>query len=181
MSRRAKAAGLGVFALAMINVAAIVSPRNLPLTADYGWSMFFFLGASILLFLIPVSLVSAELATGWPQAGGVYAWVREAFGERRGFLAVWCDWSENLAWFPTVLSFIAGSLAYAIEPSLASSKWFLLVVMLSCFWGATVLNFLRIEQSARLVTLGTLVGSILPLVLIIGLAVAWFAEGNPSA
>lgn len=181
MRRRTKVAGLGVFALAMINVAAIVSPRNLPLTADYGWSMFFFLGASILLFLIPISLVSAELATGWPESGGVYAWVREAFGERNGFLAVWCDWSENLAWFPTVLSFIAGSLAYAIDPSLASSKWFLLIVMLSFFWGATILNFLRVEESTRIVAIGTIVGAILPMVLIIGLAVAWFAKGNASA
>jgi len=178
---RTRAAGLGVFALAMINVAAIVSPRNLPLTADYGWAMFFFLGASIILFLIPISLVSAELATGWPEAGGVYAWVREAFGERQGFLAVWCDWSENLAWFPTVLSFIAGSLAYVINPSLASNRWFLLVVMLSFFWGATLLNFLRIEQSAKLVAFGTIVGAILPMILIICLAAVWFAKGEASA
>ena len=94
-----RGATLGVFALAMINVASIVSPRNGPLMAEYGWSMFFFLGCSILLFLVPIALASAELATGWPKTGGVYAWVREAFGERTGFLAIWCDWSENLTFF----------------------------------------------------------------------------------
>ncbi len=41
-SRRARLAGLGVLALAMINIAAMVSPRNLPMMAEYGWSLIFF-------------------------------------------------------------------------------------------------------------------------------------------
>jgi amino acid transporter len=139
--------------------------------------MIFFIGASVLLFLIPIALATAELATGWPEAGGVYAWVREAFGEQNGFLAIWCDWSENLTWFPTVLAFIAGSLAYAIEPSLASNNVFLVVVMLTVFWGATLLNFLRIEQSTLFVSVGTILGAILPILLLCGLALA----GSPRA
>jgi glutamate:GABA antiporter len=179
-SQVARGATLGVFALAMINVASIVSPRNGPLMAEYGWSMFFFLGCSILLFLIPIALASAELATGWPKAGGVYAWVREAFGERTGFLAIWCDWSENLTFFPTVLSFIAGSLAYAISPELASDNVFLVVVMLCVFWGATVLNFLRVDQSTTLATIGMVLGIFLPILLLAGLAIAWLANGEGS-
>jgi glutamate:GABA antiporter len=176
----ARGASLGVFALAMINVASIVSPRNGPLMAEYGWSMFFFLGCSTLLFLIPISLASAELATGWPKAGGVYAWVREAFGDRTGFFAIWCDWSENLTFFPTVLSFIAGSLAYAISPDLASDNAFLVVVMLTVFWGATALNFLRVDQSTAVATVGLVLGILLPILLLAGLAAAWFAKGEGS-
>ena len=179
-SNVARGATLGVFALAMINVASIVSPRNGPLMAEYGWSMFFFLGCSILLFLIPIALASAELATGWPKTGGVYAWVREAFGERTGFLAIWCDWSENLTFFPTVLSFIAGSLAYAISPDLASDNVFLVVVMLCVFWGATALNFLRVDQSTTVATVGMVLGIFLPILLLAGLAVAWFTNGESS-
>jgi amino acid transporter len=179
-SHVARGATLGVFALAMINVASIVSPRNGPLMAEYGWSMFFFLGCSILLFLIPIALASAELATGWPKAGGVYAWVREAFGERTGFLAIWCDWSENLTFFPTVLSFIAGSLAYAISPDLASDNVFLVVVMLCVFWGATALNSLRVDQSTTVATVGMVLGIFLPILLLAGLAVAWFTNGESS-
>jgi amino acid transporter len=176
----ARGASLGVFALAMINVASIVSPRNGPLMAEYGWSMFFFLGCSTLLFLVPISLASAELATGWPKAGGVYAWVREAFGERTGFFAIWCDWSENLTFFPTVLSFIAGSLAYAITPDLASNNVFLVAVMLTVFWAATVLNFLRVDQSTAVATVGLVLGIFLPILLLAGLALAWFAKGEGS-
>src|SRR4029079_17475554 len=127
--------GVGVFSLAMINVAAIVSARNLPFMAEYGWSMLALFAIAILVFLVPISLAIAELGTTWPADGGLYAWVREAFGGRTGFLAFCGDYSENLAWFPTVLSFMAASLAYVIDPDLATNKYFLLTVMLVFFWG----------------------------------------------
>ena len=94
---------LGVFALAMINVAAVLSLRNYPSMAVYGWSSIGWYVIGTITFLIPLTMAGAELATGWPQGGGVYAWVKEAFGEKLGFIAVFCEWSNNLVWFPTVL------------------------------------------------------------------------------
>ena len=40
-----------------------------------------------IVFLVPVVLVAAELASGWN--GGVFGWVRAAYGDRLGFLAIW--------------------------------------------------------------------------------------------
>jgi len=83
---------LGVFTLAMINVAAIVSLRGLPSEAIYGLSSIFYYVFAAIFFLIPTSLVAAELATGWPESGGVFRWVGEAFGARAGFLAIFLQW-----------------------------------------------------------------------------------------
>jgi amino acid transporter len=94
---------LGVIALAMINVAAIVSAGNLPVMAECGWSMLALFALSIAVFLLPIAMTAAELGTAWCKEGGVFAWVKEAFGGRTGFLAVWCDYSENIAWFPTYM------------------------------------------------------------------------------
>ena len=47
MSGARSSVRLGVFALAMINVAAIVSARNLPVMAEYGWSMLILFALSI--------------------------------------------------------------------------------------------------------------------------------------
>jgi len=44
---------------------------------------------------IPVSLVSAELTTAMPVAGGFYRWTRAAFGDFWGFLAGWWNWSAS--------------------------------------------------------------------------------------
>ena len=117
---------LTVFSLTMITVGSVDSIRNLPATALFGSQLiaFFLLGA--LFFLIPTALVSAELASGWPKQGGIYIWVREAFGKRVGFLAIWLQWIENVIWYPTILSFVAGTVGYLIDPALAQNPYFLL-------------------------------------------------------
>ena len=82
---------LSVFVLAMMNVAVVMSLRGLPMMAKEGLTMVFYLLFASILFLVPVSLVSAELATGWPKNGGVYVWVKEAFGSKLGFTAIWIN------------------------------------------------------------------------------------------
>jgi amino acid transporter len=129
-----KTKALGVFALAMINVAAVLSLRNYPSMAVYGWSCVGWYILGTLVFLIPLTLAGAELAIGSPLGGGLYAWVREAFGEREGFIAVFCAWSNNLVWFPTVLAFIASTFAYAFNPDLATNNIFMFVVMMVALW-----------------------------------------------
>ncbi len=96
----------------MINVAAVLRLCNYPSMATYGGSSIGWYIIGTISFLIPLTLAEAELATGWPQGGGVYAWMQEAFGETAGFIAVFCEWSNNLVWFPTVLAFIASTFAY---------------------------------------------------------------------
>ena len=164
----------------MINVAAICSIKNWPLTAVYGFSSLFYFIVSIVLFFIPVSLVSAELATGWPERGGVYVWVREAFGHRWGFLAGWLLWIENVVWYPTILSFIAGTIAFSFDPSLADNTLYMFCVIFGAFWGATLLNLLGMKMSGWISTLGVILGTIIPGVVIIGLGIAWVGSGKPS-
>ena len=168
---------LGLFALAMINVAAVLSIRNFPSMAVYGWSCigWYILGA--VLFLIPISLAGAELATGWPEGGGVYAWVKQAFGEKGGFTALFCEWSNNLVWFPTVLSFIASTLAFALTPALANSSWYMFSVMMIAFWGTTAIAYFGEETSTKFGNIGVILGSIIPAILIIILGVWWTTSG----
>jgi amino acid transporter len=178
--RAGRAAGLGVTALAMIDVAAIASPRNLPMMAEYGWGAVFFLAVAIVAFLLPITLVLAELATAWPRGGGVYRWVAEAFRGRAGALAVWCDWAENLVWFPTVLSFTAVTVAYVVDPDLATSRVFLVAVMLVVFWGSTLLGLRGVRLTSLIGSVGTILGALLPGVLVIVLGAAWLVGGHRS-
>src|SRR3979411_203015 len=82
-------AELGIFYVAMVSTAAGFSVRNLPSMAVEGWSLIFWYVLGTLLFLVPLGLTAAELASTWPRDGGVYDWVAEAFGDRTGFMSVW--------------------------------------------------------------------------------------------
>ncbi len=76
------------------------------------------------------------MASGWAKQGGIYIWVKEAFGKKCGFLAIWLQWIENVIWYPTILSFVAGTIGYLINPALTSNPYFLWSVIVSSFWGA---------------------------------------------
>lgn len=179
MNSQNKTRALTIFSLTMITVGSVDSVRNLPATALFGSQLiaFFILGA--LLFLIPCALVSAELASRYPQQGGIYVWVKRAFGKRMGFLAIWLQWIENVIWYPLLLSFVAGSIGYIISPHLMDNPIFLISIILCSFWGVTALNLLGMHTSAMFSTICTLSGLLLPMSLIISLGVVWFFCGNP--
>lgn len=170
---------LTVFTLAMINVAAVSSVRNWPVVAEHGFSSLFFLGLAILLFFIPVSMVSAELATGWPEEGGVFAWVKRAFGHKMGFLAVWLLWAENLAYYPAIISFIAGTIAFVVHPAWVHNTAYLISFVVGLFWLSTLISLLGLRLSGWISTLGVLLGTILPACVIIVLGLQWFLGGHP--
>lgn len=166
---------LGVSSLALINVAAIVSLRNFPLVATYGWASILFYVIAAITFLIPSALVCAEMAAAWPEAGGLYYWIKRAFGPRWAFVAIWFSWMISIAWFPTILSFTAATFAYCIDPALADNKYFMLTVMLTVFWAATFTNFLGMRTSSLVSNIGVMLGTIIPTILIIGMATWWFS------
>jgi len=164
--------------VALINVAAICNIKNFPLLAEYGLSIIFFLFLSSVFFFIPVALVSAELASSYPDRG-VYTWVREALGPRLGFLAIWLQWIENVIWYPTILSFIAATFAYIFDPSLATNKIFVLFMILATFWPMTFVNFLGMRVSGWISSLSALLGTMIPIALIIILGFWWMFSGHP--
>lgn len=172
---------LGAGSIALISLAAVLTLRGMPTVAEYGWSSIAFYVIGAVLFFIPLALVAAELATGWPKAGGLYAWVKQAFGERSGFMAVWFDWVENIVWFPTVLSFVAATLAYVVDPGLAENKLYLVIVMLAIFWALTLANFFGMTWTARINNPSVIAGTLFPAVVLIALGAYWVLAGRDSA
>lgn len=177
-------AKLGVFTLAMINVSAIVSLRGLPAETTYGLSSAFYYIFAAVFFLIPVSLVAAELTTGWPQKGGVFRWVGEAFGPRLGFLAIWLQWIQNTIWFPTVLTFAAVSLAFMgpdhnWDHALASNNIYVLIIVLLVYWAATLLNMRGMQTSGSITKWGAMLGTVIPAALLVLMGMVYWGQGNP--
>jgi len=170
-----------VFTLTMMTVAAVVSLRGLPMMAKEGLSMVFYILFSTVMFLLPASLVAAELGgTFSKEGGGIYTWVKEAFGSRWGFTAIWLQWIQNVVWYPTVLGFAAGALAYLfMDPQLADQGVFTGAVILICYWAATLVTLSGSGAAASVTKYGVLLGTVLPGVLIIVLGALWVVMGNP--
>ncbi|MBS0351208.1 MAG: amino acid permease, partial [Proteobacteria bacterium] len=158
---------------------SVDSVRNLPATALFGSSLIFFFILGAIFFLLPCALVSAELSSNDPASGGVYSWVKNAFGPQMGVFAIWMQWIENVIWYPTILSFVAGTIGFLISPALANNKVFLITVILVAFWGATLVNYLGIKSSALFSNFCAVAGLLLPMTLIIALGAVWLFSGKP--
>lgn len=170
---------LSIFMLTMINVATIGSVKNWPVTAEYGLASIFYLLLASVIFFIPTALVAAELATSMPELGGIYVWVKRAFGHRFGFLASWLLWCQNIVWYPTALSFIAGGIAYIVNPDWAQSKYYTVALMLGIFWITTLSNLKGMKVSGWISSLGMILGTFIPGLFIIGLGIIWYATDKP--
>lgn len=174
---------ISVIGLTLMTVAAVVSLRGLPLMADEGTTLLFYIGFASLIFLIPAALVAAELGGMFAHStGGVYEWIKAPFGARAGFVAIWLQWIQNVVWYPTVLAFAAASLAYVIgRPELADDGIYTGTVIIAAYWFATAIALTGTSAAARFTSIGFVLGTVVPGLLIIALGGAWIADGNAMA
>jgi amino acid transporter len=126
-----------------------------------------------------VSLVAAELASGWP--GGVYNWVGEGISEPMGLLAVWCQFAQTIFYYPALLAYIAGTLAYVFDPRLAANGVYNAVVIIVLFWAGVLVCSRGATTVAALSSGGTMLGTLIPAALLVALGAAYLAQGNHSA
>ena len=183
-TQKGKTFKLSVATLAIMNITAVVSLRGLPSEAVYGLSSAFYYLFAAIVFLIPTSMVAAELAAMFSdKQGGVFRWVGEAFGPRAGFLAIWLQWIESTIWYPTVLTFGAVSFAFigmndASDAVLASNKIFTLVAVLAIYWTATFIALKGLDWVGKISKWGGMIGTIIPAALLIILGVIYLATGG---
>lgn len=174
---------ISIFGLVLLNVTAVISLNNLPSEAEYGLSSIFYYLFAAIFFLVPVALVAAELATGWPEKGGVFRWVGEAFKGRWGFMAMFLAFVEVCVFLPTGLTFGAVSLAY-INPDektaahLSSNNIFVLIVVLVVYWLAVLVTLSGVKGIQRMAKWGGIIGVFIPMIVLVGFGIAYAAGGN---
>ena len=170
---------LSLFSLAMLIIAAIDSIRHLPSSALFGSSLIFFFVIGAILFLFPTALVSAQLTATYQDKGGIYHWVQLAFGDKLAMLSIWLQWINTMIWYPTILSFIAGTIAYLVDPSLATNTKYLAIMINLIFWTMTLLSLKGIHFSAKLNSICAILGTVIPMGLLIGLGAYWVMSNKP--
>ena len=171
---------MGLWDIVFMNVAAIIGLRWLPIAAGYGASAISLWVIAAILFFIPLGLVSTELATTWPEEGGLYVWTKKAYGDRMAFLVSWFYWTNTFFFLPALLTFITVTFSFIINPALASNKTFICTTVLIILWTSTVLNIRGLRLLKWIANIGGICGVLLPGLIIATLAlVAVFVWHRP--
>ena len=163
----------------MLTVASVGSLGSAPALAVFGLASVFLYVLPALVFLLPVSLVAAELSSGWP--GGVYNWVEEGISAPMGLLAVWCQFAQTIFFYPALLAQVAGTLAYVFDPHLAGNGVYNAVVIIVLFWGGVLVSSRGAALVADFSSSGTVIGTFIPAVILVALGLAYLLHGNHSA
>lgn len=176
---RPAAPRLSWLTLALMTTASVASLRAAPTMAVYGLACVFLYLIPAIVFLLPTALVSAELASGWP--GGVYRWVSEGLSKPLGFLAVWCQFAMTIFYYPSLLAFVASTIAYVIDPALASSGLYTAIVIMVLYWTGVWISSRGTKALAGLSSWGLVIGTLIPGTVLVVLGMVFLGQGSGSA
>jgi amino acid transporter len=166
-------------ALAMLTVGSVGYLGSAPTLAVFGLASVFLYVLPALVFLVPVSLVAAELESGWP--GGVYNWVQAGISAPMGLLAAWCQFAQTIFYYPALLAYVAGTLAYVFDPALAGNGVYNAVIIIVLFWGGVLVCSRGQALVARLGSGGTVLGTLIPAAILVALGIAYLVQPNHPA
>ena len=122
-------------------------------TAAIGNSQYFWWILLIIAFCIPYGMISAELGTTYQSEGGMYDWVKRAFGAKWASRVAWNYWINFPLWIASLAVAVTDVIAGVLEIEL-SLGW-LLVLQLGYTWLVSFLGTQRIGESKWIVNIGT--------------------------
>jgi amino acid transporter len=158
----------------LFNITAIVGLRWLTTASAFGPASLLLWLLAMVTFFIPSAIAVRELTDLDPGEGGIYRWVRTAFGAEHGFVAGWGYWVSNLVYFPSLLLTTAAIAAYAGGTRfvhLEDSKVFVAAFSLGMLAIALGLNIIGLRVGKWVQNLGAY-GTWVPALLFVLLA-AW--------
>ena len=160
--------------LVLMNISALYGIRwiakstsssfGLGLGAIPSWIIF------MILFFIPQAFMCAELASTYPSDGGLYTWVRKAFGTKYAFMVSWLNWTAKIFWYASFLTFFSVNFSYMLgKPVLSENKMVVLVLSVSLFWILSWISSKGMSFGKFFTNIGSF-GSTIPTILLISMA-----------
>ncbi len=141
----AKRGALRRFDMILFSVTAIMCLSQVPITAGLGQSVVFWTILVIILFFLPYGLITAELGSTYPDAGGIYSWVARAFGGFWGTQVSWWYWVNVGIWMPSVYLMFSTLMGQLFGWSIGF--WPSVIIAIALIWINFAINVVKLETS----------------------------------
>lgn len=122
-------------------------------TAAIGNTQYFWWIFLLICFCVPYGMITAELGTTYPSEGGMYDWVKRAFGPKWAGRVAWNYWVNFPLWIASLAVAVTDIIAGMFNIELNTIM--LLLIQLAYVWIVTLLSTKRIGESKYVVNLGT--------------------------
>jgi amino acid transporter len=121
---------------------------------------------TLILFFIPYGLITAELGSTYPEEGGIYVWIKHAFGQKWAARSTWYYWINVALWMPSVYILFAGMFAQLFMPDM--SLWWQIGIGVIMTWFTVWIDSITLETGKWFPNIGAAFKVIIMLVLGIG-------------
>lgn len=111
---------VSLFKMISFTVCGIVVLDTFVAPAAMGVSSITIWLLTAIFFFIPYGLINAELGAAYPEDGGIYLWVKRAFGEFQATLVAWFYWVNVAFWMPAVFIAFSWWFSMAFAPELST-------------------------------------------------------------
>ena len=175
---------LGLWDVIAMNIVAVVGLRWIARSARVGAPSVSLWVLACVVFFVPLALALIELSSRHPEQGGIYAWVRRAFGPLHGFIAGWCLWVNNLFYFPSLLLFAGANFALVLGPGgegLAENRLYSILFVIGFLWFCTAVNIIGLQAGKWVQHVGSVATWIPPVLLVICGAIAFATFGSATS
>jgi amino acid transporter len=154
--------------MVLFTVSAILLLDTLTAAASVGApSIFWWLFLGVV-FFVPFALICAELGCAYPEQGGIYAWIRDAFGGRWASRATWCYWVNTAVWLPAIFIMFAAVFKQLFAPDL-SLAW-QIGIGIALTWLAVAVNVITLDVGKWIPNVGAVLKVLIFIAIIAG---AW--------
>jgi glutamate:GABA antiporter len=161
-----------------MNIVAVVGLRWIARSARLGAPSLTLWVLAALAFFVPLAMTVSRLAQKYPEQGGIYVWVRRAFGPVHGFICGWCVWVNNLFYFPSLLLFAAANVPLALgmdAGALIENRVYSVGFVLVVLWGLIGINIVGLTHGKYVQNLGS-IATFIPAALLIAFGAIAFAN-----
>jgi len=152
--------------MTLFTVCAIIVIDTLAASASIGASTISWWLITLVLFFIPYGLVTAELGTTYTEQGGLYVWIKRAFGEKWAARSTWYYWINVALWMPSVYILFAGMFAQMFFPEM--SLWLQIGIGILMTWITVWIGTITLEAGKWVPNIGAFIKAAIMLVLGIG-------------
>ncbi|MBR3157289.1 APC family permease [Candidatus Saccharibacteria bacterium] len=144
-----------LFSAVLATVCIILVADAVAPTASIGHSMYIWWAIMLIGFFVPYALISAELGTQYPSEGGMYTWIKKAFGKKWAGRVAWFYWVNYPLWIASLADLITSLLMTMLGVEM--EMWMVLAIQLAYVALITILGMLRISQSDWVANIGAII------------------------
>lgn len=166
---------LGFFDILALAFSSVFSLELISSQAKLGPSLIFnfvFIGCT---YFLAHGLICAELGSTYPDQGGIYVWVKRAYGDKWAARTTWWYWLNVAGFIPATSVVMVSIIKEMFLPNL--SVWGIVGICIACVWFVILFNCIDLQKAKWLPIISSISKIAVTVVLLIGGLYYLFTQG----